>query len=79
VRGDSAYAGQGDVIAEHAPRASDFTNKKGARNRPLTTEDRCVWNSLLIQIIGMNGGMNEMSGSITEHFQNIQTRNNKIT
>jgi len=27
VWGDSAYAGQGDVIAEHAPRAKDFTHK----------------------------------------------------
>ena len=40
VWGDSAYAGQGDVIAERAPCAKDFTNKKGARNRPLTTEDK---------------------------------------
>ena len=36
VWGDSAYSGQRDVIAEHAPRAKDFTNKKGARNRPLS-------------------------------------------
>ena len=40
VWGDSAYAGQGAVIAEHAPRAKDFTNKKGARNRPLSSEDK---------------------------------------
>ena len=43
VWGDSAYSGQRDVIAEHAPRAKDFTNKKGARNRPLIincAEDR---------------------------------------
>ena len=40
VWGDSAYSGQRDVIAEHAPRAKDFTNKKGARNRPLSAEDR---------------------------------------
>lgn len=40
VWGDSAYAGQGDVIREHAPRAKDFTNKKAARNRPLSAEDR---------------------------------------
>ena len=40
VWGDSAYSGQGDVIAEHAPRAKDFTNKKGARNRPLSAEDK---------------------------------------
>ena len=37
---DSAYSGQYAVIAEHAPRAQDFTNKKGARNRPLTAEDK---------------------------------------
>jgi IS5 family transposase len=37
--GDSAYAGQGDVIREHAPNAQDFTNKKGCRNRPLSDED----------------------------------------
>jgi IS5 family transposase len=40
VWGDSAYAGQRDVIREHAPRAKDFTNKKGARNRPLSDDDR---------------------------------------
>jgi len=40
VWGDSAYSGQGDVISEHAPRAKDFINKKGARNRPLSTEDK---------------------------------------
>jgi len=39
VWGDSAYAGQCDVIREHAPYAQDFTNKKGCRNRPLSDED----------------------------------------
>lgn len=39
VWGDSAYAGQGDVIRQHAPKAKDFTNKKGFRNRPLSDED----------------------------------------
>ena len=40
VWGDSAYSGQRDVIVEHAPRAKDFTNKKGARNQPLSAEDK---------------------------------------
>jgi IS5 family transposase len=40
VWGDSAYSGQGDVIRECAPRAKDFTNKKGHRNRPLSEEDK---------------------------------------
>ncbi|WP_345419632.1 IS5 family transposase [Halioxenophilus aromaticivorans] len=40
VWGDSAYAGQGGVIAEHAPRAKDFTNKKGSRNVTLSDRDR---------------------------------------
>jgi len=39
VWGDSAYTGQGDVIRQHAPRAKDFTNKKGFRNRPLSEMD----------------------------------------
>ena len=39
VWGDSAYAGQGDVIREYAPKAKDFTNQKGCRNRPLSDED----------------------------------------
>ena len=39
VWGDSAYAGQGDVISKHAPKAKDFTNKKGFRNRPLNKEE----------------------------------------
>jgi len=38
VWGDSAYAGQGDVIREHAPNAKDFTNQKGCRNRSLSDE-----------------------------------------
>ncbi len=36
--GDSAYAGQGDEIRKHAPRAKDFTNQKGYRNRPLSDD-----------------------------------------
>jgi len=40
VWGDSAYAGQGDTIREHAPNAKDFTNKKGKRNRPLSDGDK---------------------------------------
>lgn len=40
VWGDSAYAGQGEVIAEHAPQAKDFTNKKGSRYVTLSDNDR---------------------------------------
>jgi len=40
VWGDSAYAGQGDVIRDKAPNAKDFTNQKGCRNRPLSDEDK---------------------------------------
>jgi len=36
VWGDSAYAGQGDVIRVKAPRALDFTIKRAYRNHPLT-------------------------------------------
>jgi IS5 family transposase len=39
VWGDSAYTGQGEVMREHAPKAQDFTNQKGFRNRPLNDED----------------------------------------
>ncbi len=42
VWGDSAYTGKKDEIAEHAPNALDFTNKKGCRNRPLTEEERAT-------------------------------------
>jgi len=42
VWGDSAYAGQGDVIREHAPKAKDFTNKKGHHSRSLTDEDHAA-------------------------------------
>ena len=35
VWGDSAYAGQKAAIREAAPRAKDFTQRKGARNRKL--------------------------------------------
>ncbi len=40
VWGDSAYAGQGAVIREQAPKAKDFTNKKGSRNCPLSDAQR---------------------------------------
>lgn len=38
--GDSAYAGQQAVIKAHAPQAKDFTNKKGARNAPLSEAEK---------------------------------------
>ncbi len=40
VWGDSAYAGQTEVIRQHAPRAKDFTHKRGHRHRPLSADDR---------------------------------------
>jgi len=40
VYGDSAYAGQKTILNKHAPNAKDFTNQKGARNKPLTEIDK---------------------------------------
>lgn len=40
VWGDSAYAGQGEVIQRTAPRAKDFTQAKGSRHKPLDESDR---------------------------------------
>ena len=40
VWGDSAYTGQSEVIRKHAPKAKDFTQKKGSRHRPLTDAER---------------------------------------
>ena len=40
VWGDSAYTGQGEVIRQHAPRAKDFTHKKGNRQQALTDTER---------------------------------------
>lgn len=40
VWGDSAYGGQGDVLAEHAPDAQNFTHAKGCRNASLTEDDK---------------------------------------
>jgi IS5 family transposase len=40
VYGDSAYAGKKAVIAECAPKAKDFTQKKGSRHRKLSDEER---------------------------------------
>jgi transposase, IS5 family len=40
VWGDSAYAGQKDVISEHAPRARDFTQKKSSRHYTLSADER---------------------------------------
>ena len=40
VWGDSAYTGQGEMIREHAPKAKDFTQKKGSRHKALTDAER---------------------------------------
>jgi IS5 family transposase len=40
VWGDSAYAGQTEVIRKAAPYAQDFTHHKGHRHRPLSAEER---------------------------------------
>ena len=40
VWGDSAYSGQGDVLRKCAPGATDFTIRKGSRNRPLSEADK---------------------------------------
>lgn len=40
VWGDSAYAGQSEVLRKHAPQATDFTNHKGCRGRALSDEDK---------------------------------------
>ncbi len=40
VWGDSAYAGQTEVLETAAPNAKDFTNKKGARNKQLSEAER---------------------------------------
>lgn len=38
--GDSAYSGQKQVIHAQAPRAKDYTQRKGSRYRKLTDQDR---------------------------------------
>ena len=40
VWGDSAYSGQNEALKAAAPKTKDFTNKKGARNRPLTEKEK---------------------------------------
>jgi len=40
VYGDSAYSSQKELIAQAAPKARDFTNQKGFRNRGLTERER---------------------------------------
>jgi IS5 family transposase len=40
IWGDSAYAGQKEVMHEHAPNARDFTQKKGSRHRQLTEAEK---------------------------------------
>ncbi len=42
VWGDAAYTGQREVIRERAPRAQDFTHRKGSRGHPLTEAQRAV-------------------------------------
>jgi IS5 family transposase len=40
VWGDSAYSGQQAVLREYAPKAKDFTQKKGSRYRSLSPDER---------------------------------------
>ena len=40
VWGDSAYAGQTEVIRQCAPQAKDFTQQRGHRHRPLSEEEQ---------------------------------------
>jgi IS5 family transposase len=40
VYGDSAYSSQKELIAQAAPKARDFTNQKGFRNRGLTEREQ---------------------------------------
>ena len=40
IWGDSAYSGQTEAIRKCAPKASDFTNRKGTRNRPLSDAEK---------------------------------------
>ena len=40
VYGDGAYMGQGAVIAAHAPKAKDFTNRRAVRYRKLTEGEK---------------------------------------
>jgi IS5 family transposase len=40
VWGDAAYTGQGQAIRERAPKAKDFTHRKGSRLRSLTALER---------------------------------------
>ncbi len=40
IWGDSAYSGQRQTITDCAPRANDFTQAKGSRNRRLTEDER---------------------------------------
>ena len=40
VWGDSAYAGQKEVLREKAPNAKDFTQHKGSRHRKLSEDER---------------------------------------
>lgn len=42
VWGDSAYTGQSEAMREAAPKALDFTNAKGFRNRGLTDQQRAT-------------------------------------
>lgn len=42
VWGDSAYAGQTQAIRAAAPNATDFTQAKASRNRPLTDAERAA-------------------------------------
>jgi len=40
VWGDSAYTGKKETIAEVAPKARDFTHRKGYKNHPLSDEEK---------------------------------------
>jgi len=42
VWGDAAYTGQTAALREHAPQASDFTNKRARRNHPLSEAEKAA-------------------------------------
>lgn len=45
VWGDSADAGQKDVLREHSPKAENFTQKKGSRHHALSEQERARYRS----------------------------------
>ena len=81
VWGDSAYAGQKAAIREAAPRAKDFTQRKGARNRKLTDAERSanrVKSSVRAKVEHQFGIIKRQFGFAKVRYRGLEKNTNRL-